>query len=67
MMSFSPLVWDIYSNDASSECSLELMNPPLYSDATMSFQSWIMMTSGRRNHLEFFEADDKPVSETYGG
>ena len=55
-MLLSPLVWDVSTNDASSECSLELMNTPLYSDATMSLQSWLMRTSDRTNHLWFFRS-----------
>ena len=56
MMLLSPLVWDVSTNDASSECSLELMNTPLYSGATMSLQSWLMRTSDRTNHLWFFRS-----------
>ena len=54
MMLLSPLVWDVSTNDALSECSLELLSPPLCSDAIMSLQSWLMTTSDRTNHLWFF-------------
>ena len=44
-MLLSLLVWDVSTNDASSECSLELTNRPLYSDAIMSLESWLSLES----------------------